>query len=310
MSSANQNKHIARLLAGAMSIDGTMSKDEQKKVAKSLMEMGMSELIADVGAAIENDTGDFDMFQECRDLIESLGSEAESLSPIIFRMIADVVAHDRFVSVEEATYLASLARRFSLSSDTAQEIFKQVMAANRSRLQLAGTQIDEILNPALKELLSFDGADDLVGELPEDSLEELLHKAQETLDSTCSITQEDLDRSLTVLGLGRTASLDDAEEVWKDTINRLDLPKLATLGETYVTAAISRISRIHDAYKTILHFHEFIQAKDQANYEAEQLEKKIERASTHSPRDELAPSLEDQMTGVGTGLVPDEESST
>jgi hypothetical protein len=307
MSSARQNRHIARLLVGAMSIDGSMNKAEQQRVAKSLAQIGMSELIADVGAAIESDAGDFDLYQESKELLESLGSEAAELAPMAFCMVASVISHDRFVSVQEATYLCSLAKRLQLPMPTAQKLFKQTLIENRSRLEIAGGQIDALLNPSLKELLSFEGAQNLVGELPTDSLEELLHRAKETLETFTEISQNDLDRSLVVLGLTRTATLEDAEEVWKETIATLNLPKMANLGETYVTAAIQRITRINDAYRVICQFHEFLEGKKQAEYDAARLEKKIMRSREPSSRDEHAPALESTMTGVGTGLTPGEE---
>lgn len=309
MSSARQNRHIARLIVGAMSIDGSLSRGEQKKVAKNLEEVGMPELIADVGAAIEEDGGNFDMYQECRELLETLGKDAAELAPIMFRMICDVIAHDRFVSAQEATYLASIGRRFKLSAEDSRSIFKQVMAANRSRLEISGDDIDEMINPHLKELLSFEGADELVGELPENSMDEMLHQAKETLASETSITVEEVERSLAVLGLDRTSTLDSAEEVWTETIENLNLPKMAGLGETYVTAAINRIARINDAYKTILHFHEHLEAKDHAKQDVENLERQIERANQPSSRDELSGDLESQMTGVGTDLPPEEDNA-
>ncbi len=309
MSSARQNRHIARLIVGAMSIDGSLSREEQKKVAQSLEEIGMPELVADVGAAIEDYCGTFDMYQECRELLESLGKDSAELAPMMFRMICDVIAHDRFVSAQEATYLASIGRRFKLTPENARSIFKQVMAANRSRLEVAGDDIDELINPHLKALLSFDGADELVGELPENSMDELLHNAKELLGSEISITGEDVERALTVLGLDRTKSLDCAEEVWKETIENLNLPKMSNLGETYVTAAINRITRINDAYKTVLHFHEHLEAKHQAKQDVATLEKQIKRSNQPSSRDELAGDIEEQLTGVGTDLPAKEETA-
>ena len=308
MSSARQNRHIARLIVGAMSIDGSLNKEEQQKVAKSLDEIGMPELIADVGAAIEEDTGDFNLYRECKELRESLGADADQLSPIMFKMISEVIAHDRFVSVQEATYLSSIARRLELTSDQAKKIFRQALTENRSRLETSGNEIDELLNPYLKDILTFAGADDLVGEISEDSLEEKLHQAQEMLGSSCDITAEDVDRSLTVLGLGRTSSLADAEEVWRDTIEGLELPKMANLGEQFVTSAIGRITRINDAYKTILHFHEHLKAKDNAEAEIEDLQKKIERSKEPSSVEDLSTDLESKLTGVGTNLRPEKDA--
>jgi hypothetical protein len=70
------------------------------------------------------------------------------------------------------------------------------------------------------------------------------------------ISVDDVTRALTVLGLPSTANLDAATEVWKETIENLNLPKMANLGETFVSAAINRITRVNEAYKTVLRFHE------------------------------------------------------
>lgn len=308
MSSAKQNQHIARLIVGAMSIDGSLSREEQKKVARSLEQLGMPELIADVGCAIEDDDGQFNLFEECKALLESLGSDADSLAPMTFRMIADVIAHDRFVSAQEATYLASVAKRFKISPELAKKIFKQVLTSHRSRLEVSGKSVDELINPTLKEFLSFDGADDLVGKLSDDSLEERLGRAKETLGTECEFSSEDVDRAMTVLGLTTGASVDEATEVWKETIETLHLPKMANLGESYVTAAISRISRINDAYRTIIRVHEHLESKKKAGNQADILTKQIERSNTPSNRNQLSGSLEDKLTGVGTGPKEEEES--
>ena len=82
---------------------------------------------------------------------------------------------------------------------------------------------------------------------------------------------------------------------------------MANLGETYVTAAINRITRINDAYKTILHFHEQLEEKERAKSDVAQLQKQIERSNQPSSRDDLSTDLESQMTGVGTDLAAKEE---
>ena len=81
----------------------------------------------------------------------------------------------------------------------------------------------------------------------------MINQAQE---SAANISVDDVERALTVLGLPSTAHLDDATDVWKETIDNLNLPKMANLGETFVSAAINRITRVNEAYKTILHFHQ------------------------------------------------------
>src|SRR5262249_32334305 len=108
MSSAKQNRSIGRLIVGAMSIDGSLSKAEQEKAARTLQKIGMPELIADVGAAIEELDGSFNMFQECRELNDLMGAHAAELAPLVFRIICDVMSADRFVSLQEATYLSAM----------------------------------------------------------------------------------------------------------------------------------------------------------------------------------------------------------
>lgn len=257
MSSAKQNSSIARLIVGAMTIDGSLNKVEQQKVAQTLEKIGFGELIADVGAAIETDDSHFNMHKECRELVESLGGEVEvaELAPIIFRVITDVVASDRFVSSREALYLSALARRLNIHSPTAQSIFKQVMAERRGRLEIAASSVDEVINPHLKELLSFAGSEKLVGELDPDSIEEMMNEATDAMHEGETISQDDIARAMTILGLHGNSKLADVEEVWKETIDNLNLPKMAGLGETFVSAAINRITRVNEAYKTVLHFH-------------------------------------------------------
>lgn len=264
MSSARQNHSIAKLIVGAMTIDGSLDKREREKVAHTLETIGMGELVADVGAAIEEDDGNFNMFQECTKLLESLGSDAPSVAPLIFRVVADVVANDRYVSMREAGYLSGLAKRLGLPIEQAQTTFRQVLADRNSRLELSGQQIDETIHPHLKELLSFQGADKLVGELQHNSLEALMNQSESAGAEKPPISREELTRALTVLGLGGNATLDDAENVWRETIDNLNLPKMAGLGETFVSAAISRITRINEAYKIVLHFHDQMTSARQA----------------------------------------------
>jgi len=254
MSSAKQNASIARLIVGAMAIDGSLDRKEQQKVAATLDSLGMAELIADVGAAIDEDTGTFNLFDECKKLLTSLGADAAEIAPLVFRVIVDVVASDRFVSAQEAAYLSTVGKRLELDNNIAQKILKQVMADRRGRLEVAGKDIDAQLNKNLKDLLSFNGADKLVGELEKDSLAELMN-AHEAMAEGERISHDELHRALAVLGLDGSAKLADAEEVWKETIDNLNLPKMANLGETFVSAAINRITRINNAYKTVLDFY-------------------------------------------------------
>jgi hypothetical protein len=231
--------------------------------------------------------------------MESLGSNADELASPIFRLITSVVASDRFVSSQEASYLSALARRLNLSTDASKEIFKQVMIQCRGRLEVASDQVDEFIHPHLKELLSFEGAKDLVGELDEDSLEEMLYEAQEAMASGCDYSPEDVAKSLAVLGLDSTATLQDAEVVWRETIDTLNLPKMANMGETFVTAAINRITTINNAYKKILYVHEHLDEQKKASTDAQRLEKQIERNAEPSTRDAIAGDLEEKVTGVG-----------
>ena len=260
MGTVRQNQHIARLIVGAMSIDGSLNKTEREKVAQTLAKMGMDELIADVGAAIEDYDGTFNMFQDCRALVESLGSHAKELAPDIFRIVADVIASDRFVSSQEAAYLSGLAKRLQLSPEQAKTALKSVMAERRGRLEVAASGVDEMIHPALKELLSFDGAEDLVGAAQENSIEEMMFQAQEAMREGEKVSFDDVARAMTILGLSTNATLEDAKEVWRDAIENLNLGKLVNMGETFVTSAINRITRINDAFKTILHFHEKMEA--------------------------------------------------
>lgn len=255
MSSAKQNKHIGRLIVGAMSIDGSLSKAEQKKLAATLHQIGMDELMADVGSAIEEDSGTFNMFQECTELLTSLGGDAKDTAPVVFRVVCDVVAADRFVSAQEASYLSAMARKLEIQDAVATSIFKQVLAERRSRLEVAASGVDEQIHPQLKKLLSFPGAEELVGRSTENSIDAMVLEAESKGVET-PVSVDELTRSLTVLGLSSNATLDDAKEVWKETIDNLNLPKMANLGATFVTAAINRISRINDAYKSIESFHE------------------------------------------------------
>lgn len=245
MSSAKQNHSIARLIVGAMSIDGILDKSEQQKVARALEDLGMAELIADVGAAIEEDSGDFNMFTECQELLDSLGVIAYEVSPLIFRIVADVVASDHFVSQRELSYLSALAKKLGLSSEEAKGAFKQVLADRKARIEISAKDVDAGINPYLKDLLNFSGADLLVGHSA-DIYEE------DNRTGISSISHEDVNRALAILGLEVDADLKQVEAVWRETIDNLELPKMADLGETFVSAALHRITRINEAYKVIL----------------------------------------------------------
>ncbi len=254
MSSASVNKSISRLIVGAMSIDGELNEEERLRVAKILDFIGMPDLIADVGAAIESTSGQFDLYKECRLVKELIKDELKETAPLIFRTVSDVLAVDRFLSTEEALYLSSMARQLGISSKVSKQILKEVMTNRRARLQKSAKDIDADFNPQLRELLSFEGADDLVGEVSEDELGELFHNTKDDVD----ITREEMQEALIILGLKPNSTIDDAKKVWLDTINTLDLPKMSTLGETFVTAAINRITKVNSAYRTILNFYDQI----------------------------------------------------
>jgi len=249
VSSAKQNIHIARLIVGAMCIDGSLDREERKKVSHILEDLGMIELIADVGVALDADEGDFNLFEECDALLASLGSVADEVTPLIFRIVADVVASDKFVSSQEVTYLSALSRRLGIQSKTAAKIFQQVLAHTRGRLEISSKQVDVNINPYLKELLSFPGADFLTGR---DYAAEAVAPTPRIEEPEVTVSPEELIRALTVLGLDENSTCAQAEEVWRETITHLDLPKMADLGETFVSAAINRITRINEAYKAVL----------------------------------------------------------
>jgi len=269
MSSAKQNNHIARLIVGAMCIDGSLDKEERKKVSCILEDLGMIELIADVGIALDADEGDFNLFEECDLLLASLGSIASEVAPLIFRIVADVVASDRFVSTHEVTYLSALSRRLGIQATIAAKIFQQVLAHTRGRLEISSKQVDININPYLKELLSFPGADFLTGRdyaaeaaalkqepkgepKKEPEKEPKKEPKKEIAEPELSVSPEELVRAFAVLGLEQNANKAQAEEVWRETITHLDLPKMADLGETFVSAAVNRITRINEAYKAVL----------------------------------------------------------
>ena len=255
MSSAKQNQAIGRLIVGAMSIDGSLDKGEREKVARALEKLSMAELLPYVGAAIDEVDGSFNMFQECKVLLETLGSDAVQVCPLIFRLVSEVIASDRFVSAQEAAYLSALAKRLNLPVVVAQQILKQVMAERRGRLEISGKSVDQGVHQNLKELLSFQGSDDLVGEVDPNSIDELIHSATSALSEGERVSMDEVERSLAILGLKSNAKLQDAEAVWRETLENLNLGKMAQLGETFVTAALNRITTINEAFKVIAKFH-------------------------------------------------------
>ncbi len=260
MRSSQENRIIGRIIVGAMCIDGTLNKKEREHVAQILTKRGASELVAYVGTALDEDLGDLDLFKECRDLLEHLGGKAQSAAPEIFKLVSSVVASDRYVSAQEAQYLSALARRLKISTEKSKSILKEIIEEKRGRLEISGGQVDALIHPHLKELLSFCGADEKVGALAENAIEEQLHHAE--FDGSIHITPEDVEKALVVLGLSTTGgTLEEAEEVWKEKMEGVKLGQLAHQGASYVGAALEQALKVHSAYKTLLDFDAMIKAK-------------------------------------------------
>jgi hypothetical protein len=260
MRSSQENRIIGRIIVGAMCIDGTLNKKEREHVAQILSKRGASELVAYVGTALDEDLGDMDLFKECRELLELLGSKAHSAAPDIFKLVTSVVASDRYVSSQEAQYLSALARRLKISTEKSRAILKEVIEEKRGRLEISGEQVDSLIHPHLKELLSFCGADEKVGALAENAIEEQLHHAE--FDNSVHITPEDVEKALVALGLSTSGgSLEEAEEVWKEKMESVKLGQLAYQGPSYVGAALEQAQKIHQAYQVLLDFDAMIKAK-------------------------------------------------
>ena len=85
-----ENKHIANLIVGAMSIDGELCIADRNKAVAALEAMQMHELVADLGQAIENDSGDFDLFKESKELISLLGKNSGAKLADIFKVICKI----------------------------------------------------------------------------------------------------------------------------------------------------------------------------------------------------------------------------
>jgi hypothetical protein len=263
MRSSRENRIIGKIIVGAMCIDGTLNKKEREHVAHILDKKGASELVAYVGTALDDDAGDLDLFRECRELLELLGNKAPSQAPEIFRLVASVVASDRFVSSEEAQYLSALARRLKLSTERSKSILKEIIEEKRGRLEISGEQVDALIHPHLKELLSFCGADEKVGELAENAIEEQLHHAE--FDDTVNISPEDVEKALVTLGLSTTGgTLEEAEEVWKEKMESVKLGQLAYQGPAFVESALAQAQKVHTAYRTLLDFDTMIKSKRKA----------------------------------------------
>ncbi|HMO17911.1 MAG TPA: hypothetical protein PKA63_06065 [Oligoflexia bacterium] len=273
MRSAQENRILGRIIVGAMCIDGTLGKKEREHVAVVLGKNGASDLVSSVGIALDEDLGDFDLFKECRDLLTILGPEAKNKVPDIFNLVARVVASDRFVSAEEASFLSALSRRLKLSTEKSKSILKKIIEEKRGRLEISGEQVDAMIHPHLKELLSFCGADEVVGEIAENSIAEQIYLHEEEFNE--NLTLSDVENALKVLGLSRGGSLDEAEEIWKEKLEATNLGKLAYQGEAFVTSALENIQRIHNAYKTLINF-EKMRSKSNLKSKSDSESEKIE----------------------------------
>mgnify|MGYP000898351126 CR=1 FL=1 len=258
MNSLEENRKIATLIVGAMAIDGSLNSEEREKVARALRELNMEELISDIGVVIDEGTYEStNLFKICRELRDDYGQDADELSALVFRIICEVVAHDRYVSEQESAYLSAMSKRLELSVTDARNIFKGVLFQRRSRIESSGRDIDAALNPHLKELLSFEGADSIRGEAPKEALAEVIHTNS---GENGPISFDDVTRAMNILGLDGRSKLTDAEHIWRETINNLNLPKMANMGETFVTAALARISKINEAYKLVLSYYRAAEA--------------------------------------------------
>ena len=298
-----ENKHIANLIVGAMSIDGELCTEDRSKAISALEAMQMHELVSDLGLAIENDDGDFDLFRESRELINALGKDSSARLADIFKVICKVLSSDRFLSVQEATYLSALTKRFKLELPVAQNILKEVLVLKRGRIEVSAEQIE--MHQGLKELLSFEGSEEIVGAVCEDSIEEQLLSAKETANASLDYSIEDVHSALNKLALPKTASLDEAKQEWMSVVDNTDLKAMAKLGESFVLASAIKVKEATEAYHFIAKVRSYLEQKEEAKNTVKNLEKKILREEDTDTRDSLSPQLESEMTGVG--VTPLEE---
>ena len=257
MSIPVRNRSIARLIVGAMTIEGAVGPSDRNRLAESLRASGLDSLIADVGIALEDVDSNFNLFEECRILRETLGAEAPTLTPILFRIICDAIATDRFVSEQEATYLSALAKKLELPTDKARKILTEVLYSRKSRIEAAGSSIDEVIHPHLKSLMTFEGAEDLVGPIDPNSIEALIEE-QQASGKTEQATITELHAALGTLGLTDRATLEDAKTAWREILETTNLSKLSDAGDAFVSAAIDRLSKMHAAFVVIRRFHETV----------------------------------------------------
>lgn len=255
MRTLQANKAIATILVGAMGIDGSLSKEERERVAKVLTAMGEVELLPEVGLALDNDFGDFDLFRECKNLLQTPISQSQEEVQKVFKLVASVISTDRFVSQDEASFLSALSRCLKIAPDRAKKILQEVLAARKGRIEISGDNVDALLHPHLKELLSFSGAEDIVGEAPKNSFEEGFYSASSDLSSG-QYSEENIRKALGLLGLNSFSTPEEAEEAWLEIINSTDIKVLAKQGIDYLISTLSALTKASEAYKLIKQYSE------------------------------------------------------
>lgn len=285
MFTLEERKAIARIIVAGASIDGTLNSHDRESLSKILNALQLTDVLAEVGFALDHDFGDFDIFHETKILNETLGERAKKLTPIIFEIITQCVSGDRFVSAQEATFLSTLARRLKLSTHIAGKILKGVLESKRSKLEINGDQIDALLHPHLKELLSFSGSEDLVGEIHEDSIEERLYQAQQELQTTDTYAIEDIQSALITLGLNSSSSIEDAKDAWASQLEEIKLHALLHQGPAFVSAALQRAGKINEAYLLLTRADSSIREKVSHTNEIEKLEGEIKRNQEYKKHD-------------------------
>ncbi len=273
MRTLQANKAIATIIVGAMGIDGSLSTEERDHVAKVLNDLGEESLLPEIGIALDNDFGDFDLFRESKTLIQSLGLNAKDEVLKVFKLVASIISTDRFVSQDEASFLSSLSRSLKISPDKGKKILHEVLSSKKSRLEISGDSVDAMLHPHLKELLSFTGAEEIVGEAPTDSFEEGFMNSGDL--SSDDFSEEKIKQALATLGLNSFSTPDEAEEAWLEIIKSTDIQTVAKQGIDYLIATLNALRKTSEAYKLIKRYTEIkantkvtknklsIQSKDQ-----------------------------------------------
>jgi hypothetical protein len=292
MFSNQEAKIIARLIVGAASIDGTLNTKERELLSSSLIEQGFSTIVAEIGTALDDDFSTFDIFLESRTLLENLGSKSSELTPKIFKIIATSISGDRFISEQEASFLSALSRRLKLSTAQAGKIIKEILEKNKGKLEISGDQVDALIHPHLKELLSFTGSSNLVGEINSDSLEERIYQAKKELEENSSFSKEEIDKALLSLGLNSSSTIEDAKEIWQDTLSSINLSKLIHQGVIFVSSAIEKAKIINDAYELLVKVDKSLHTSKSKNNEIEILEEKRIREEQYQVKS-LEPELKE-----------------